>query len=191
MVLVIATVLGAIAIGYARGGRLSNLGQVDLHHGWLVMVSVVLQAALTVLSARTDLSAGQSTPLLLASHGALLVFVVLNRMLPGMFLVFLGFAMNAVVITVNGAMPVSPEALAAVSDGAATAIAPGKHRLLQDGDLLTPLADIFAMPMLRTVVSVGDMVLAAGVGILVVNLMLHAPRRPGRRAREPAAREER
>lgn len=185
MVLVIATVLGAVVVGYLRGGRLSHLGHVELHHGWLVMLSVVLQLALTALSAGDIATAALSAPLMLASHVALLAFVVYNRMLPGMFLVFVGFAMNAAVITANGAMPVSPEALAAVSGGAATVIEPGKHRLLQEGDLLTPLADIFAIPALRTVVSVGDMVLAAGVGILVVNLMLHAPRE-GRRARESA-----
>lgn len=171
MVLVLATVLGAALIGYARGGRLANLGHVELRHGWLVFASVLAQVVLAAVTAMDGPAATVSAPLLLASHAALLAFVVSNRLLPGMLLIFAGFAMNASVITANGAMPVARHALLAVSGGTATTITPGKHRLLVDGDLLTPLADIFAIPVLRTVVSAGDIVLAAGVGILVVNLM--------------------
>lgn len=167
----LATVLGAILVGYVRGGRLGYLGDVALRHGWLVFASVLSQVALAAVAALGGPAAAVSAPLLLASHVALLAFVVVNRLLPGMALVFAGFAMNAAVITANGAMPVARDALLAVSRGEATTITPGKHRLIAEGDVLTPLADIFAIPVLRTVVSAGDVVLAAGVGILVVNLM--------------------
>ena len=183
MVLVLLTVLGAVAVGYARGGRLTNLGNAELHRGWLVVLAVVAQLVLAGVSAFDGPASALSAPLLLASHAALLAFVVANRMLAGMVLVFLGFAMNAAVITVNGAMPVAREALMEVASGGATTIAPGKHRILTDGDRLTVLADNFAVPLLRTVVSAGDIVLAAGVGILVVNLMLCHPRPDGRRTR--------
>lgn len=184
MVLVLATVLCALAFGYARGGRLANLGHVDLRHGWLVVISVAAQGALATVGWADGPVGAVSSPLLLLSHAALLAFVVANHLLPGMILVFAGFASNAAVITANGAMPVSLDALAAVSGGEATTITPGKHRLLLEGDVLSPLADIYAIPVLRTVVSLGDMVLAAGVGILVVNLMLRHPRPAGRRARD-------
>lgn len=187
MVLVLATVLCAALVGYARGGRLTNLGYVHLQHGWLVFASVVAQLALWGVSAAGGPVTTVSAPLLLASHAALLAFVICNRMLPGMLLVFAGFAMNAAVITVNGAMPVARDALLAVSGGEATTITPGKHRLLAEGDLLTPLADIFPLPVLRTVVSAGDIVLAAGVGILVVNLMAARSRPRGQRARPQQA----
>lgn len=187
MVLVLATVLCAVLVGYARGGRLANLGHVDLRHGWLVFVSVLAQGALAAVVALDGPAAAVSGPLLLASHVALLVFVVGNRLLPGMFLVFAGFAMNAAVITLNGAMPVAQEAVLAVSRGEASTITPGKHRLVSEGDLLTPLADIFAIPALRTVVSAGDIVLAAGVGILVVNLMTVRSSRRQRRLQSTAA----
>jgi len=183
MVLVLATVLCALVFGYARGGRLANLAHADLRHGWLVLLSVAAQGALAAVSWAGGPVTAVSSPLLLLSHTALLAFVVANHLLPGMTLVFTGFAMNAAVITANGAMPVSLDALLAVSGGTATTITPGKHRLLVEGDVLSPLADIYAIPVLRTVVSAGDMVLAAGVGILVVNLMLRHPRPAGRRAR--------
>jgi hypothetical protein len=71
-------------------------------------------------------------------------------------------------------MPVSPAALEALT-GEPTTFAPGKHRLLESGDALPWLADVIPLPLLRTVVSVGDIILAAGVGILVVTSM--RPRR--------------
>lgn len=182
MVLVLATVLCAVLIGYARGGRLANLGYVHLQQGWLVLASVVAQLVLAAVSMADGPTATMAPPILLVSHVALLAFVVCNRILPGMLLVFAGFAMNAAVITANGAMPVARDALLVVSRGEATTITPGKHRLLAEGDLLTPLADIFAIPVLRTVVSAGDVVLAAGVAILVVNLMAVRSRPRGERA---------
>ncbi|MEX0658599.1 MAG: DUF5317 family protein [Egibacteraceae bacterium] len=187
MVLVLATVLCAVLIGYARGGRLANLGYVHLRQGWLVLASVVAQVVLAAVSMAGGPTAAMAPPMLLVSHVALLAFVVCNRILPGMLLVFAGFAMNAAVITANGAMPVARDALLAVSRGEATTITPGKHRLLAEGDLLTPLADIFAIPVLRTVVSAGDVVLAAGVAILVVNLMAVRSRPRGERAQSEQA----
>lgn len=182
MALVLTTVAGALLVGYARGGRLANLARVRLHRGWLVAVAVVTQALLTAVGALDGPVESLTGPVLLASHLALLVFVWRNRLLPGMALIFAGFAMNALVITANGAMPVSREALFAVSGGATTVIPPGKHRLLADGDSLVWLADIIPIPVLRTVVSAGDVVLGAGVAILVVNLMLAFPPPPGRRS---------
>lgn len=183
MALVLTTVAGALLVGYARGGRLANLAQVRLHRGWLVAVAVLTQALLTMVGALNGPVEVLTGPVLLASHLALLVFVWRNRLLPGMALIFAGFAMNAAVITANGAMPVGREALFAISGSATTAISPGKHRLLADGDSLVWLADIIPIPVLRTIVSAGDVVLGAGVAILVVNLMLAFPPPPGRRSR--------
>ncbi|MDP9405291.1 MAG: DUF5317 domain-containing protein, partial [Actinomycetota bacterium] len=100
-------------------------------------------------------------------------------------LVVVGAALNAVVIFANGAMPVSREALLAVARHPYE-FAPGKHRLLEPGDPLPWLADVVPLPLLRTVVSVGDVVLAAGIALLVTNLMRRAPRIAGRRARATA-----
>jgi hypothetical protein len=71
-------------------------------------------------------------------------------------------------------MPVSAGALASVTGGTSD-FEPGKHRLLEAGDPLRWLANIIAVPLLRTVVSLGDVVLAAGIGLLVSTLMLRAP----------------
>lgn len=176
MLLVLVTVIGAVVAGRLAGGRLGNLAEVRIEQPWLVALSVALQLLLAVIGALDGPSAQLGLPLILASHAALLTFVWRNRLLPGMPLIFLGFAGNAVVMAANGAMPVSREALLAVSRGPLGAIPPGKHRYMEDGDRLTFLADILPIPVLHTVVSVGDLVMAAGVGVLVVALMRRLPR---------------
>lgn len=178
MVLVAFTVVGAVLVGLARGGRLRHLGDVRLRRPWLVAAAVAAQVLLLPL-ALWGASGQAAAPVLLgASQLALLAFLWANRTLPGVPIVFLGLLLNALVMTANGGMPVSREALAAVEGIAADQVVtftPAKHQLLEPGDPLPLLADVLPIPVLRTVVSVGDIVLAGGVGVLVSNLM--RPRR--------------
>lgn len=181
MVLVAVVLVVSVLAGWLSGGRVRNLGHVELHGTWLVFTSVGLQlilGAITVLGGPGDVL---GRPLLAASHLALLAFIAANRLLPGMALVFLGFALNAAVIVANGAMPVASEALEAV--GGVAEVDPGKHQLLDDDTALPWLADVIPVAAIRGVVSVGDVVLAAGAGILIVGLMRRFPPAPGRRLR--------
>lgn len=175
-------VLAAVVVGWVRGGRLSNLSHVRLTASWLVVIGFLAQLVLVWLTGRAGEEGVRGLPLLVVSQLALLGFFWANRLLPGMPTIFAGFAMNAAVILANGAMPVSRAALTAVS-GLSQTVAEGKHRLLVPGDPLPWLADVIPLPLLRTVVSVGDVVLAAGIAILVTNLMTWRPASGGRRSR--------
>lgn len=181
MILVACVLLGAVAAGWLGGGRLRNLAHVSLRGTWLVFLAVGLQATLMAASAAGAPVEPLARPLLSASYLSLFAFAVANRYLPGMLLVVLGFGLNAAAIVANGAMPVAGDSLLAA--GGLAELEPGKHRLLADGDALPWLADVIAIRLLRTVVSVGDVVLAAGVGLLVPGLMRRYPPEPGRRAR--------
>lgn len=185
MLLVALVLAGAVTAGWIAGGRLRNLGHVAVRWVPLVFIAVAFQAALAGVSALGGPTETLSLPLLAASHVALLGFIAANRILPGMALVFLGFALNAAVIVPNGAMPVSEEAYHAA--GGAEALEPGRHRLLEAGDALPWLADVLPIRPLRTVVSAGDVALAAGIAVLVPSLMRRYPPEPGRR-RRPRAR---
>ena len=176
MLLAAATLVPAVLIGYARGGRLHHLAEVRL--AWLpaIGVAVAAQAGLAALAALGGPVDTVGRALLVASLAAVLAFVWANRHLPAMWLVAAGFALNAAVILPNGAMPVSPEAIAAL--GGDAVIDPGKHRLLSSDDVLPWLADVIPVPGLRIVVSVGDIALALGVAALVERLMRGQPRHP-------------
>lgn len=189
MFFTLTVVVLAVALSYARGGRLSRLAEAPLRLAWLLLAGLGLQAAVDVAAARGLLGDASTHGwlLLLASQVLVLGWVVANRHLPGTVLIALGLLLNAVVIGANGAMPVSPEALAAL--GADPGVTPtGKHTLLSEGTRLPWLADILALPPLRTIISVGDIVLAAGLIPLVHALMTHRPveerRRAGTRSRD-------
>ncbi|MFA9430103.1 DUF5317 domain-containing protein [Egicoccus sp. AB-alg2] len=172
MPFVLLVVLVAVAVSYVRGGRLGNVAEAPLHHGWLLAAGVGLQVVVDLAAGRGALTpgAGSTYALLLASQLLVVGWVVLNRHLPGLVLVAAGLAMNAVVMAANGAMPVSPEAVAALGiDGAV--VPPGKHMLLDDATRLPWLADIIPVPPIRSIISVGDIVLALGLLPLTHALM--------------------
>lgn len=181
--LTLVVVVAALAISLLRGGRLGRLVDAPIRHSWLLAVGIALQIGVDVSAAR-GLSPGVlSSAVLVSSQLLVVAWVVVNRYRPGMPLILLGLLMNLAVIAANGAMPVDPEAVTAA--GGPDLVAPlGKHELLTDATRLPFLADIFGIGLLRTVVSAGDVVLAAGLIPLVHDLMTYRPphvRRGGRR----------
>ena len=95
----------ALAISMLRGGRLVNLGDIELRAWWLLILAFGMQAGTSLLP---DSSWSESAGLImiLASFVLLMVLVVLNRSSPGMWLAGLGVLMNFTVIALNGGMPV-------------------------------------------------------------------------------------
>jgi hypothetical protein len=172
----------AIIAGYLVRGRLKNLDQIRLRWWWLAIAGLGIQVLpLPEGDAGTDLLV--RTGVLALSYALLLVFALANVRLPGMPLIFVGLLCNAVVITANGGMPVSVEALAEADQAevieALEDEGSDKHHRLDDDDVLTFLADVIAIPPpIGAVVSVGDLFVYAGLIWLIVAAM---------RARAPMA----
>jgi hypothetical protein len=121
---------------------------------------------------------GVAGPLVLAiSYGFVGTFVVLNFRFPGALLIGLGLVLNLSVILANGAMPVSLWAMKVSGSHAATHLQNSvKHQAMGRGTRLGFLGDIIPVPPLG-IVSVGDVVLGAGVFVLVTRLMAPDKRR--------------
>lgn len=184
----------AVTVSYARGGRLRRVADAPLRWSWLLFAGLGLQVLLAVGATRglvpDDGVVGYL--LLLTSQLLVVVWVVANWRLPGMLLVGLGLAMNAVVMGANGAMPVDPAAIRALGLEDAR-VPPGKHTLMTDDTRLWWLGDIWALPLLRSIISAGDVVLAAGLIPLTHALMSYRTqaerrrlRREQRRAHDPS-----
>ncbi len=173
----LACVVVAVAASLVRGGRLHRLGEAPLRWSWLLFAGLVLQFAVDFGAARGWLADAGTVgyALLLASQLLVLGWVVLNRQLPGMALVVIGLVSNAVVIGANGAMPVDPEAIRALGVSGPIEVPPGKHTLMTEATRLPWLADIWAVAPLRTIISVGDVVLALGLVPLTHALMTADP----------------
>jgi hypothetical protein len=171
VLLVVAAVVGGILIGLALGGSMTTLSNVRFRWWPLALLGLALQLApvphLGSLHARHLAAVG----LLIASYLVLLSFVGLNFRLAGFSLIAVGFALNLLVILVNGGMPVNQRALeiaggpryaATISDllqhGGA------KHHLARDDDVLLPLSDVIPVSWpTRNVFSVGDLIAMLGI----------------------------
>ena len=166
MALVVVSLLAAVAVGWARGGSLERLGTLRLNSRRLLVLAFAAQLAGTVVG-------GPFHPLGLAASGGLVVaFLLRNRGVRGTGLIALGLLANAVVVLVNGAMPVS---LAAAGRAGVTTqpILNGsdqRHELADAGTRLPWLGDVVPLPLpLRPeIVSPGDVLIAAGAAQLVV-----------------------
>ena len=174
MKLVLASFLVAVAIGYARGGRLTALGGLRLRWPGLAIVGLALQIVLWP---------GGSWPLvyLYVSFVILATFAILNIRTTGFALILVGIALNFAVIVVNEGMPVSRAAI--VASGQASSMddlvnnGGAKHHLATADDRVRFLGDVIAIGPLEQAISVGDVCTYGGVMMLIFAAMGRRPRR--------------
>ncbi len=160
--LLVVGLLVAVLLVRPLGGRLHRLGALTLSGGPLLLAALVAQVlALAVLS---DLP----RELLVALHGASYVlagvFVWRNRAVPGLWLIALGSALNALVLALNGGtMPASAAALRRAGIPLEEEAYTNSEVLASP--VLAPLGDVLASPTwlpFVNVFSVGDVLLLTG-----------------------------
>lgn len=168
MSLIAAIVVVAVVAGLLAGGSLRPFEDLRLHWWALAPMGVALQGA--PLPDHSALPAGAA---LLVSYGLLLVFAAVNRLLPGVALVFVGLALNLAVIAPNGGMPVDSAAARAAGGHAVTIGDTAKHHALSSDDVLPFLADVIGVPQpAGFVASFGDVALYCGVMAFLITAML-------------------
>jgi hypothetical protein len=167
-------ILAGVGIALLRGGRWRADHVGPWQAPWLAVVAIALRLAVTLDALPLRRLVGDAGNWVFAASGVLvLVFVALNRTVPGFGLIALGSILNLVVTLANdGYMPASAAA-AEVAGGAARA-----ERLRREGHLLhvTLLTEQTRLPFLGDVVpvpagwpfadvySAGDLLLIAGGG---------------------------
>jgi Family of unknown function (DUF5317) len=162
-----------IVLGLLAGGRIMRLAELDLRWGWVGLAAIGLQVIL--FSTPVGSMLGWLAPVgYVVTTGAVLLAVFLNIRMVGMPLIAAGAVTNFAAVLANGGyMPSTPEALAS----AGRAIEPGySNSAVLQHPALAPLTDIFAIPAgvpLSNVFSVGDVLIAAGIGILVFWVIVH------------------
>ncbi len=168
----------ALALAMLRGGRLSNLGDIELRFWWLLFIAFGLQAGTSWIPEDAETL---GLVMILGSFAMLMFLVIFNRSKPGMWLAGIGVLMNFTVIALNGGMPVLAGA-AEVASGF-TVAAPDlagsfKHVLLDETSRLTFFADVIPLRLagIGEVISLGDIFLALGLGVFLES-ELRRPRR--------------
>jgi len=176
-------VLVGLGLAVLAGGRLDNMMAVRLR--WLPLL-VASAVALIVLNG--ELSAGAIPDglrlwLVLPAYLILAAALLANRSQPGMTATALGTAANGIAVVVNGGwMPVwQPSIVAAGLDPAR--LQSHFHRILSgpvDAAFFAhggPLVDIIPIPLpiLQSVASVGDVLLAAGLAAFIFASLVRVP----------------
>ncbi len=169
MQLVLLVMILAALVALATGGRFSRLSGASYKGVWWLAAAAVAQLLGAVFG-------GAAYPVcLLVSAALMAVFLGGNLHRPGVAMLALGFTANALVVLLNGAMPVSLEALyrAGVDRSEAELALDPRHELTGDGTLLPWLGDIVpvAIPGAGQVVSPGDLLVAAGAALMLFTAM--------------------
>lgn len=171
LALLVVLALGLIA-GFARRGSLQNLANARLRLWPLVFVSVGLVAAAEFVPQSADRLA---YVLVLLSFAALFAFAGANWRVSGMAFIALGAACNVTVILANQGMPISADAAARAGyagEAAQNLVVRGKHSISTGDDArLLFLGDVIPLGGGPAVASVGDLIIWAGMVLLIQDLM--------------------
>lgn len=173
-------ILGLLA-GLARGGKFDNISIAHFNRPWLVLAGLAVQAGGGLYDSTIDPGLRDSVAgviVMAASYLLLVAFIAANLSRRGAILMGAGLIMNLVVIVANRGMPVSLEAASAAgfdpSDYLQSAV---KHRVMGPGTRLEFLGDVIPLPILKRVVSPGDVVLGVGMFLLIEQMVRYQPKR--------------
>jgi hypothetical protein len=176
VVLVLLVAVGALAVALVTRG--TGLARVRLRAVRLLVAAAAVQVLTSVLAPGSGIARGVAlvlTTLLVA------LFVAGNRRVAGTPLIGLGLLLNVLVVGANAAMPVSVAAAADaglnrsdlhLDEDAMREPVTSSTRLPWLGDVVP-----VALPWRPQVVSAGDVLVAAGVGLLLVAARGQTPRR--------------
>ena len=179
---VLGVLLGFV-LGLAVGGRLDNLLDVRLRWWPVLLVAAGARFGLDAALAAGGVPEAVRMWLVLVTYVLLTAMLLTNRDLPGLTAAALGTAANGIAIVVNGGwMPVWQPSLAAAGFDP-TAVHTNFHVLLSgpmDANFVAhggPLADVIPIPLpfIESVISVGDILLGAGLAFFVFAAVVRAP----------------
>jgi hypothetical protein len=175
--LAVVVLVGAVALAALAGGRWSRLGSLRLRARGLVVAAVAAQVGGAVVGIAGVADPRRTYVIALAVSALCAVgFCARNLRVAGVALVTVGLAANAVVVLANGAMPVSIVAAyhARVPTAAIASGSDARHEIAGVGTHLRWLGDVVPVPLpvRPEVVSVGDVLVCAGLAELLALGML-------------------
>ena len=182
-----ALVTGIVA-GWAGGGRVGGLGRVPLRW-WLLPAAAI--PLYIVTGRRSDIS--YAYILFVASLVGVVLFVLRNlRVLPALVFVGVGIALNLTTILVNHGMPYSIDALhhSGVAERTPDRLfrSTVQSHPQRANDRLLLFTDRISLEPLRELLSIGDIVMAFGLGLTAYSAMLRYNDGPrGAHARRPTS----
>lgn len=179
MIFLFAALVGVL-LGYAFGGRVSNLPSLRLRGLWLVLLALIVQLLIFPLFTDRPLLPYAVAPLHIVSYVLMFVFLVLNLRTKPLLVLGGGALLNFVAIAANsGRMPASVTALeragyTGTSELLASGGVHGNILMMGDASRLDVLGDWLYLPAwvpFATAFSLGDVVIMLGLAWLIVRGM--------------------
>jgi predicted MFS family arabinose efflux permease len=162
--------LGLVAVPIFRG-RLAALAEVRLRGVWLLLAAMAIQLLVFTIAPGPRTTARSVA--YVGSYALAMAFVILNRRVPGLWVIWIGAGMNLLVIAANGGvMPAAEQALIA-ADMPVSAPRFFSNSVALPDPKLPFLGDIFAIPSswpLSNVFSAGDVCIAVGAVVMIHRL---------------------
>ncbi len=181
--MLIAGILLGLLLGLRAGGRLDNLGNIQLRWPLLLVAAVIVRFGTeALLNAGVDVVDMLRAPLLATGFVLLLIGLWVNRFYPGLSVTFVGVLLNGMVIVLNGGyMPIWATSLDAAGltpqdvTSALHIIVPGEAsdfflRALVLGDIIP-----IPIPIIQNVASLGDLFLTAGLAFFLFAAVVRVP----------------
>ena len=183
MFLFFAVIAAALVIAVLIGGDVRRLSQLRLRHLELLLAAFAVKISVALLGTTHALAAiNAARPLNVIGAVLLLAVVWFNWRIPGAIIFGAGLMLNLIVIgAFGGRMPVllpgdidpNSPVLAALKGGLDPL-----HVALQQPQGLWFLGDVFAIPGIgghASLVSIGDLLMAAGVAWLIIRCSRREP----------------
>jgi hypothetical protein len=186
MFILYALVVGFV-VGLVLGGRPAGLAALQFRWPWLIIGGLLVQVVLFTDQVATVVG-DLGPPIYVGSTGLVFLGVLRNIDITGMKIVALGAASNLAAIIANGGfMPAGRGALEALHKSDPTIYSNSAYL---EHPALEPLTDIFALPAglpFANIFSIGDVLIAIGVAVIIVAAMRRGPAPAARPAVEGSA----
>ncbi len=183
MFLFFAVIAAALAIAVLIGGDVRRLSQIRIRHIELLLAAFGVKVAVALLgTAHTQMAVTVARPLNVIGAVLLLAVVCFNRRIPGALLFGTGLTLNLIVILAFvGRMPVLLPHDADPNSPVLALLRGGLdplHVALDHPQGLWFIGDILTIPSIgghSSLVSIGDLLMAAGVAWLIIRCSQRSP----------------
>jgi hypothetical protein len=167
--------IAALAVGFAllRGGSLERLLATSFRFPALLFTGLIVQVVFEYWNP-PFMTGGWNIALFAFTQTLVVIFLLVNWRLPGMWLAALGLILNVVVISANGGMPIKVDE-SRRGEFAESGEIDLDHELITTDTVLPFLGDVIPLPFTIRVISIGDVVLALGIGRFAYRRSLEDP----------------
>lgn len=176
--IMLLSALSGLLLGFMTGGKLVNLKNFTLRHGWLLGIYAIIDYSFSgaLTEQLNSLQRSYIVLLLFIQYASIIILIYMNRQYTPLLIIGAGELLNVLVIFANcGRMPVSEIAIVSNSSSAhqlATGQVP-HYSLIDINTRFSFLGDIIQIKTIFTeIMSIGDLLILIGLPLFIITLLM-------------------